>query len=413
MHDNTGYRLPGQEHMGRWAAVAMLLSVLLHVLVFFAMDQMQVALGIKQPEELVTDQVSLQQVEVREYEPEAALPPEDTVTPPEDAAALMDEVDLLELLPEDTEIDMAPSVLDPEFALKMSNPLAEGELDAPEVELSSNFDIEGELPEMGRLETELQPAEVGQLTVDPGAVVVDDGEMANFTDDLVKLGNQGDVDNGKLDGIQSLDEMLDLPPNLLLSKKTLLPSDLIFEFNSATLRESAKIGLMKLALLIDKNPNLYCWIEGHTDLVGGEEFNVKLSLQRAESVKNYLVDSLGMESEEDRIITRGYGKLQPLVTSGDADAQAPNRRVEIRMRKTPPDSGQIKVTPKVPKATPIPDEEPAPPKAILVKPKIVPEVEPEAEPAPPRAMIVEEPEVQRAQPVEPTLVVPRALPVDP
>ncbi|MGJ8634110.1 MAG: OmpA family protein, partial [Luteolibacter sp.] len=412
MHDNAGYRLPGPEHIGRWAVVAMLVSILLHVLVFFALDKMKIAMGIIETQELSTDQMNVQQVEVRPYEPEAALLPEETVTPPDDSASLIEEVDLLELLPEDTEIDMVPSVLDPEFALKMSNPLAEGELDASEIEVSASFDMESDLPEMGRLETELQPAALGQLTVDPGAVIEDDGEMADFTDDLVKLGNKGDVENGKLDGIKSLDEMLDLPPNLLLSKKTLLPSDLIFEFNSANLRESAKIGLMKLALLIDKNPNLYCWIEGHTDLVGGEEFNVKLSLQRAESVKSYLVDSLGMESEQDRIITRGYGKSQPLVADGDGDAQAPNRRVEIRMRKTPPESAQLVVTPQVPKAKPLavpkvePKPEPEPPKAILVKPNI----QPKEEPAAPRATVVPDPEIRRAQPVQ---VVPRALPVDP
>ena len=65
----------------------------------------------------------------------------------------------------------------------------------------------------------------------------------------------------------------------------MLPSDLLFEFNSAELRESAKVGLMKLALLMDRNPNLYCWIEGHTDLVGGDDFNLDLSIRRAEAVQ--------------------------------------------------------------------------------------------------------------------------------
>ncbi len=271
-----------------------------------------------------------------------------------------------------------------------------------ETQLSSNFDIDTDLPEFGRMEEDLKPAAVGQITVDPGAVDVDDGEMKSFTDELVKRGNEGLVDNGKLDGVESLDELLDLPPNLLLSKKTLLPSDLIFEFNRAELRESAKVGLMKLGLLMDKNPELYCWIEGHTDLVGGDEFNLVLSEKRAEAVKDYLVASMRMDP--DRIVTRGYGKTQPLVTEGDADAQAPNRRVEIKMRKTPPTDEPIKITPK---AMPV---EPAPPKAILIKPKVKPE------PEPPKAMIIpeREPEVLKAQPVEEDAPAPlRALPVEP
>jgi OmpA-OmpF porin, OOP family len=374
------YRLPGPEHLGRWATAAMLVSVLLHVLVFFALDHVKIALGIQQPEEISTGQIHVTQVEVRSYEPEKALPPEDTITPPIESAALLEEVDLLDLLPEDSEIDILPEVVDPAYALKLSSPVAEGEIDAPDTKVSSMIDLESDLPEFGRMESELQPAAVGQITVDPGAVQVDDGEMTKFTEDLIKRGNNGLVDNGKLDGIESLDELLDLPPNILLSKKTLLPSDLLFEFNRADLRESAKVGLMKLALLIDKNPNLYCWIEGHSDRIGGEEFNIELSRNRAESVKEYLVKSMGMNP--DRIITRGFGKSQP------------NRRVEIRMRKTPPTDEPIKVPPK---ANPV--AEPAPPKAVLIKPNIIPE--------PPRAMPVpEEPAVPKATPV------PRATPIE-
>ncbi len=400
--DVGGYRLPGPENLGRWATVAMLVSLLLHVLVFFALDHVRIALGIQQSEEISTAPVNVRQVEVKPYEPERALPPEEAITPPDESAALLEEIDLLDLLPEDVEIDMAPSVLDPEYALKISDPLAAGDLEADAASVSSTFDLEADLPEFGRMESELQPAAVGQITVDPGAMQVDDGEMTSFTEELIKKGNNGQVDNGKLDGIESLDEMLDLPANLLLSKKTMLPSDLIFEFNRAELRESAKIGLMKLALLMDKNPNLYCWIEGHTDLIGGDEPNLVLSQRRAEAVKTYLVKSMKMDP--DRIITSGFGKSQPLVNGGDADTQAPNRRVEIKMRKTPPTNVPIKVTPK---ALPVEEEfeeemesEPAPPRAVLVTPA------PRPEPAPPRALVVPQraeivPEVPRALPVEP------------
>lgn len=405
-----GYRLPGPEHLGRWATVAMLVSVLLHVLVFFALDHVKIALGIQQPEDITTGQITVSQVEVKPYEPAREAPDEDMVTPPDDSAALLEEVDLLDLLPKDTEIDISPDVLDAQYALKISDPLAAGEIDALDTKISSNFDLDSKLPEFGKMEEELKPAAVGQITVDPGAVQVDDGALNNFTDELIKRGNSGLVDNGKLDGVESLDDLLDLPPNLLLSKKTLLPSDLIFEFNSSNLREGAKIGLMKLALLIDKNPGLYCWIEGHTDLVGGDDFNIQLSQKRADSVKDYLVKSMRMDPE--RIITRGYGKTQPLVLQGDADAQAPNRRVEIKMRKTPPTDQPIKITPK---ATPVPEAiivEPAPPKAILIKPNL--RAIPVEEPDPPRAMVIpERPAVPRAEPVEEEPSVPRALPVEP
>lgn len=407
-----GKHLPDPDHLGRWATAAMLVSVLLHVLIFFALDHVKFALGIEQPEEIVTGQVNVRQVEVKPYEEQNEAPEESMVTPPDDSAALLEEIDLLDMLPEETEIDIAPSVVDPEYALKISSPLAEGELDAPDTQVSSTFDLESALPEFGRIDEELTPSAVGQITVDPGAVQVDDGALTNFTEELIKRGNNGQVENGKLDGIESLDQLLDLPPDLLLSKKTLLPSDLIFEFNSSDLRESAKVGLMKLALLIDKNPGLYCWIEGHTDLVGGDDFNIQLSQRRADSVKNHLVGSMRMNPE--RIFTRGYGKTQPLVLQGDADAQAPNRRVEIKMRKSPPIDEPVKITPK---ARPVdeetmPEEQPPPPKAVLITPNL--KAEPVEEPEPPKAMIIpERPAVPRAEVVEEEPAVPRALPVEP
>lgn len=409
--DAESYRLPGPDHLGRWATVAMVVSVLLHVVLFFSLDQVKIAFGIMKAEDLVTEPIDIRRVEVKPYD-ESPPPTENVITPPNDTAALLDEIDLLELLPKDVEIDIAPNINDPEYAIKMSNPLASGEVDEKVNEISSKFDLEANLPDFGRMTTELQPAAVGQIIVDPGSVKVDDGEMANFTDELIKKGNEGLVDQGKLDGVKSLDELLDLPANLLLSKKTLLPSDLLFEFNRAELRESAKVGLMKLALLIDKNPSLYCWIEGHTDLIGSDEANFKLSERRAEAVKSYLVNSMRMDPE--RIFTRGFGKTQPLITEGNANAQATNRRVEIRMRKTPPPKGEIKA----PKAQPVivePEPEPEPPRAVLVKPNLdaIPVEEPEpprAEPVPPRA----EPVPPRAEPIEEAPAdPPRAIPIEP
>jgi outer membrane protein OmpA-like peptidoglycan-associated protein len=402
--DTDGYRLPGPDHLGRWAAVAMVVSVLLHVCLFFSLDRVKIAFGNLPSDDLTTEPIDIR-VEVKPYVEESLPPVEDIITPPNETADMLDEIDLLEMLPKEVEIDISPNVIDPEYALKMSNPLASGEVDIVANEISSKFDLEANLPEFGRMTTDLQPAAVGQIIVDPGAVKVDDGEMANFTDELIKKGNQGLVDRGKLDGVESLDQLLNLPENLLLSKKTLLPSDLLFEFNRHELRESAKVGLMKLALLIDKNPSLYCWIEGHTDLIGSDESNFQLSERRADAVKNYLVKSMRMDPK--RILTRGFGKLQPLITSGDAKTQAPNRRVEIRMRNTPPPKEDIKVIPKARPAEVKP--EPEPPKAVLVKPNL--NAIPVEEPAAPRAEVVP----PRATPIEEDapVAVPRAVPIEP
>ena len=421
MRGGGTYRLPGPEHLGWWAAVAMLVSILLHVAVFLLLDRMKVALRFEQARELSTAAVNVRQVEVRPADYDESLTPEETVTPPVDTASLLEEIDLLNALPKDAEIDIKPDLTEPEYALKMQNPAMEGDPAAVAMQVSSNLDIEADLPELGRQPESMRPAEIGQVTVDPGAVQVDDDSLGKFTDELLKKGANGKVEQGALDGIASLDDLLDLPPNILLSKKTMLPSDLLFEFNKAELRESAKVGLMKIALLMDRNPDLYCWIEGHTDLVGGDEFNLELSIRRAQAVKSYLVESLRMDAS--KISTRGFGRYEPLVIEGDTEAQSVNRRVEIRMRKNPPTREQMKIAPKKaavveePPAPPVqvpappaaqvvpkPVEAPAPPRAVLVKPQRALPVE-EAPPSAPRAQPVDVipplPEVPKAQPIDP------------
>ncbi len=384
----------------------MFLSILLHVVVFFALDQMKIAFKFEQAKEMSTRPIDVRQVEIRPDD-ERSLPPENVVQPPEDSASLLEDVDLANLLPENEEIDIKPDITQAQYALQMQNPAMEGSPEAIAVEASSGFEVDTDLPELGREPESIRPAEIGQITVDPGSEQVDDSEIGKVTEDLIRKGANGKVENGTLDGLTSLEDLLDLPPNILVAKKTMLPSDLLFEFNRSELRESAKVGLMKLCLLLDRNPGLYCWIEGHTDLVGGDEFNLSLSIQRAEAVKNYLVRSLRMDPA--KIITRGFGRYEPIVITGTPEEQSANRRVEIRMRKTPPTKDQMKITPQ--KAAVI--EEAPSPKAILVKPMRalpVEEAPPESAP-PPKAAPVEETPPLRAVPAFPE--VPRAAPVEP
>lgn len=427
----------------------MLVSILLHVVVFFWLDQMKIAFKFEQAKELSTRPIDVRQVEVRPMDDQRSLPPEEIIKPPADTNDLLEEIDILAKLPENQEIDIKPEVIDPSYAVRVQNPAMEGEPEAMAMEVSSGFEIEADLPDLGRQPETIRPAEIGQVTVDPGAVDVDDSAIGKFTDELIKQGANGKVANGTLDGMVSLESMLDLPPNVLIGKKTMLPSDLLFEFNSSELRESAKVGLMKLVFLMDRNPGLYCWIEGHTDLVGGDEFNLNLSIKRAEAVKGYLVNSAKMDPE--KIVTRGFGRYEPIVITGTADDQAANRRVEIRMRKAPPTKEQMKIAPQkaavIEEAPPAPAPAPQPvtpapapapsPKAILVKPmRALPieELEPAPAPAPratpapappPKAAPVEEeapplraipefPEVPRAAPVEPEAprAVPRAQPIE-
>ncbi len=115
-----------------------------------------------------------------------------------------------------------------------------------------------------------------------------------------------------------------------LSSKTapiLMPTDLLFDYDSPVLRPQAVGSLRQLAELIERNPNATFIIEGHTDNFGTPEYNAGLSKARAESVKDWLVENA--EIEPGRIQTRGLGMTRLLVPGGSVEQQQLNRRVEI------------------------------------------------------------------------------------
>jgi len=111
----------------------------------------------------------------------------------------------------------------------------------------------------------------------------------------------------------------------------LMPTDLLFDYDSATLRDQARSSLQKLGTLMQRNPAARFRIEGHTDAFGGDEYNLRLSESRAASVKQWLVETLGIDAA--RIDTRGLGKTRLLApASGNVEEQQLNRRVEIIIR---------------------------------------------------------------------------------
>ena len=103
--------------------------------------------------------------------------------------------------------------------------------------------------------------------------------------------------------------------------------NLEFDFGKATIREHSYPSLDKVAqLLIDKNFSLK--LAGHTDNVGSDDANMKLSKDRAESIKAYLVSK---GANASRIEATGYGKNQPIASNKTAKGRQMNRRVEFTL----------------------------------------------------------------------------------
>ncbi len=101
-----------------------------------------------------------------------------------------------------------------------------------------------------------------------------------------------------------------------------------FDFDKSDLKEESLPELDLAAEFLKSHPDIRVRIEGHTDDVGSDEYNLQLSKRRAEAVKKYL---LTKGIEERRITTIGYGKSQPKIKDTSPEARAQNRRVEMKI----------------------------------------------------------------------------------
>lgn len=130
-------------------------------------------------------------------------------------------------------------------------------------------------------------------------------------------------------GYSNLDDLLAQTGGLTAAQAPIfMPSDVLFDYDEAFLRPDAITSLEKLGELIRRNPEARFRIEGYTDSFGGTEYNARLSLARAESVKAWLASQIGIDPS--RIDTLGLGHTKPLVpATATIEEQQPNRRVEI------------------------------------------------------------------------------------
>ncbi|MBC7927616.1 MAG: OmpA family protein, partial [Bryobacteraceae bacterium] len=103
-------------------------------------------------------------------------------------------------------------------------------------------------------------------------------------------------------------------------------SDVLFDFGKYTLRPGTREKLAKVSGILLAHPTLKIEVEGHTDSVGSEEFNQKLSEQRARAVQEYLT---GQGLPSNMITAKGLGKMQPVASNDTNDGRQKNRRVEL------------------------------------------------------------------------------------
>ena len=103
-------------------------------------------------------------------------------------------------------------------------------------------------------------------------------------------------------------------------------SGLLFDFDSDVVRSEARTNLRNLAASLDKYPGSELLIVGHTDSVGTDSYNLRLSERRAESAASFLV---AQGVSRARISARGLGETEPVASNASEAGRSQNRRVEV------------------------------------------------------------------------------------
>lgn len=110
--------------------------------------------------------------------------------------------------------------------------------------------------------------------------------------------------------------------NLVLS----MPEAILFDFNEFYVKNDVKGSLNTLAKALKENNDIKIKINGHTDIIGTDQYNLRLSVKRANSIKDYLANK-GVN--RNNISIEGYGKQDPVANNDTATGRAQNRRVEF------------------------------------------------------------------------------------
>jgi outer membrane protein OmpA-like peptidoglycan-associated protein len=112
-------------------------------------------------------------------------------------------------------------------------------------------------------------------------------------------------------------------------ERTIILDDVLFDFDKSVIKPEASQILDRLVAFMKENPASKVALAGHTDSIGTEAYNLKLSDRRWMSVRDYVVKKGGVEG--GRISGQGFGESKPIADNKTAAGRAKNRRVEIKV----------------------------------------------------------------------------------
>ena len=170
------------------------------------------------------------------------------------------------------------------------------------------------------------------------AAAQNEADRLKRENDAQRAGAQAELDRAAREKAQAEAEKAVLRSQLLAQFNAILQtrdtarglivnmSDVLFDTAKFSLRPLAREKLAKVAGIVSGHPGLRLDVEGHTDSVGGDEYNQRLSEQRGTSVRDYLIQQ-GMPVSS--VTTKGFGKTQPVASNDTAQGRQQNRRVEL------------------------------------------------------------------------------------
>jgi OmpA-OmpF porin, OOP family len=115
-------------------------------------------------------------------------------------------------------------------------------------------------------------------------------------------------------------------PPLPVKERVAIFLNILFDFDKAVVKDKYYEDVKKIAHLMQEFPDKNITIEGHTDYIGTEEYNQKLSEKRAKNVRQYMIDQFGINGS--RLTAVGYGEEKPIANNDTAEGRQKNRRVE-------------------------------------------------------------------------------------
>jgi len=165
-----------------------------------------------------------------------------------------------------------------------------------------------------------------------------EADRLKHENDAQRAASQADLDRAAAEKAQADADKAQLRAQLLLQFNAILQtrdtarglivnmSDVLFDTAKFSLRPAAREKLARVAGILEGHPGLRMQVEGYTDSVGGDDYNQKLSEDRATSVRDYLT---GAGIPETSVTAKGFGKTEPVASNDTAAGRQQNRRVEL------------------------------------------------------------------------------------